>query len=136
MKPMPNITSVLVALACLALSACAINPHKTAQTVEQHGDAVYGELTILKEQGARVLQDASVPDLVKRPIAQAIVDAKPVTDSLQDSLILYARVKAEVAAGGNTQEQLALVDRELAGWLAQAQPIINKLVSALAGARK
>lgn len=134
----PAFALVLAGLAVFGLTlleGCAVNPHKTAQSVEQHADAVYGEVTILKEQGARVLKDASVADAIKRPIAQAIVDAQPITDGLQDSLILYARVKAEVAAGTNTQAQLAVVDRELAGWIDQARPIINRLTAALAGAK-
>lgn len=134
----PAFAAVLAVFAILAiamLSACQVNPHKTAQTVEQHGDAVYGELTILKEQGARILQDATVSDQVKRPIAEAIVAAKPATDGLQDSLILYAKIRAEVSAGTSTPERLAVVDRELAGWIAQAQPIISKLAAAIAGAR-
>jgi hypothetical protein len=120
----------------LALAACSVNPHKTAQTVEQQGDAAYGEFVIAKEQGAKILQDASVSDVVKRPIAQAIVKAKPVTDSLQDTIILYDKVKADVAAGASTEEKLAIVNRDLAGWIAQAQPLINDLVKAVAGARK
>lgn len=134
----PAFAAVLAGIAIFALvllSGCQVNPHKTAQTAEQHGDAVYGELTILKEQGARVLEDASVADAVKRPIAQAIVDAKPITDGLQDALILYAQVKTDVAGGASSADRLAIVDRQLASWIAQAQPIINKLVAALAGAR-
>jgi long-subunit fatty acid transport protein len=120
----------------LALAACAANPHKTAQTIEQQGDAAYGELVIAKEQGAKILQDASVSDTVKRPIAQLIVKAKPITDNLQASLVLYSRVKADVASGASTEEKLAVVNRDLAGWIAQAQPLINELVAAVAGARK
>lgn len=119
-----------------ALAACSVNPHKTAQTIEQQGDAVYGELVIAKEQGAKILQDATVSDAVKRPIAQLIVKSKPVTDNLQSSIVLYARVKADVATGASTEEKLAIVNRELAGWIAQAQPLINDLVKAVAEARK
>lgn len=127
---------VLMPMLVLALAACAVNPHKTAQTVEQQGDAVYGELVIAKEQGVKILQDASVSDAVKKPIAQLIVKSKPVTDNLQASIVLYARVKADVASGASTEDKLAVVNRELVGWIAQAQPLINDLVSAVAGARK
>lgn len=126
----------LATVAVVGLPGCVANPHKTAQTVEQHADAIYGEVTILKEQGARILQDASVSDVVKRPIAEAIVAAKPISDGLQDSLILYGQVKADLAAGTGSTERLAVVDRELAGWIAKAQPIITRLTSALGGARK
>ena len=127
---------MLLPILALALVACAVNPHKTAQTVEQQGDAVYGELVIAKEQGAKILQDASVSDAVKKPIAQLIVKSKPVTDNLQASLKLYSKVKADVAAGASTEEKLAVVNRDLAGWIAQAQPLINDLVKAVAEARK
>jgi phosphosulfolactate phosphohydrolase-like enzyme len=127
---------MLLPIVVLALAACAVNPHKTAQTVEQQGDAVYGELVIAKEQGAKILQDATVSDVVKKPIAQLIVQSKPVTDNLQASIVLYDKVKADVASGASTEEKLAIVNRELAGWIAQAQPLITKLVAAVAGARK
>jgi hypothetical protein len=126
----------IVPMLLLALSACAVNPHKTAQTFEQEGDATYGELVIAKEQGAKILQDATVSDSVKRPIAQIIVKAKPVTDGLQDTIILYDTVKSEVATGASTEEKLAIVNRDLAGWIAKAQPLIKELVAAIAGARK
>jgi hypothetical protein len=126
----------LLPVLALALVACAANPHKTAQTVEQQGDAVYGELVIAKEQGVKILQDASVSDAVKKPIAQLIVKSKPITDNLQSSIKLYARVKADVASGASSEEKLAVVNRELAGWIAQAQPLISDLVKAVAEARK
>ena len=126
--------TTLVLLA--SVSGCAVNPHKTAQSVEQQGDAAYGELVIAKEQGAKILQDASVNDTVKRPIAQLIVNAKPVTDGLQDTLILYSQVKTEVATGASTEDKLAVVNKDLAGWIAQAQPLIADLIKAVAGARK
>lgn len=127
---------VLLPMLVLALAACAVNPHKTAQSVEQQGDATYGELVIVKEQGAKILQDATVSDVVKRPIAQLIVKSKPVTDNLQATIILYDKVKADVAAGASTEEKLAIVNRDLAGWIAQAQPLITELVKAVAGASK
>ena len=126
--------TTLVLLA--SVSACAVNPHKTAQSLEQQGDAAYGELVIGKEQGAKILQDESVSDVAKRPIAQLIVDAKPVTDGLQDTLILYSEVKVEISTGASTQDKLAVVDRDLSGWIAKAKPLIADLFKAIAGARK
>jgi hypothetical protein len=128
--------SMFLPIVALALVACTANPLKTAQSVEQRGDATYGALVIAKEQGAKILQDATVSDAVKRPIAQLIVKSKPVTDNLQASIVLYARVKADVASGASTEDKLAVVNRELAGWIAQAQPLINELVAAVSGARK
>lgn len=132
LTPLP----LILLFALTSVSGCVVNPHKTAQSVEQQGDATYGELVIAKEQGAKILQDATVSDVVKRPIAQTIVEAKPVTDGMQDTLILYSQIRADVPAGQTQQERLATVDRELAGWIAKAQPIISKLIAAIAGARK
>jgi hypothetical protein len=131
-----HLKHVWLPMLVLALAACTVNPHKTAQTIEQQGDAVYGELVVAKEQGVKILQDASVSDSVKKPIAQLIVKSKPVTDNLQASLVLYSRVKADVASGASTEDKLAVVNRELAGWIAQAQPLITELVAAVSGARK
>lgn len=130
------VISALAALAVGTMSGCAANPHRTAQTAEQEADALYGELVIAKEQGARILQDETVSDQVKRPIAEAIVKAKPVTDGFQDALILYSDVKIAVAAGTTSAEELAIVNRDLAGWIARAQPLLSQLAAAIAGARK
>lgn len=130
------ILASLAALAVSTMSGCAANPHRTAQTSEQQADALYGEFVIAKEQGARILQDAGVSDQVKRPIAEAIVAAKPVTDGLQDALILYSDVEAAVSSGASSADKLAIVERDLATWIARAQPLVARLTAAIAGARK
>lgn len=98
------------------LAGCPANPLRTAQTAEQHGDALYGIYVIASEQGAELLKDAAIPDTAKRPLAQAMVASKAPADTLQDT------VKA--LGNGSTVEQVQAAIRA-------AQPLINDLVAAL-----
>jgi hypothetical protein len=120
----------------LLLAACSSNPFQTAQTVEQKGDALYGSYVIAKEQGATILQNATIPDEAKRPVAQAMVDSKPAADALQDSLTQYAAVEAQVKQGTTSQERLAIVEQNIGEWIAKATPLITKLIEAVGGLAK
>jgi hypothetical protein len=120
----------------LILAACGSNPFKTAQTVEQQGDALYGSYVIAKDQGASILKNPAVADDVKRPVAQAMVDSKPVGDSLQDALTAYSQVSVEVKQGTTPQERLEIVEQNVADWIARATPIINKLIDTVGGLLK
>jgi hypothetical protein len=128
--------AVLPVLSLLLLAACSTNPFTTAQTVEQKGDALYGSYVIAKEQGAAILQNAGIDDQVKRPLAEAMVATKPLGDSGQDLLIQYSVIKDQVAQGQTPPERLAIVEREIAGWITNATPVIQNLINAVAGARK
>lgn len=120
----------------LLLAACQHNPFKTAQTVEQRGDALYGSYVIAKEQGATLLGNPSITDTAKRPLAEAMVASKEPADALQDSLIQYSTVKAQIAAGTTPQERLKIVESGVDGWIAKATPLINKLVEIVGGLLK
>jgi hypothetical protein len=115
----------------LVLAACVNNPLTTAQTNEQKGDALYGTYVIHKEQGAVILQNPQIADEAKRPLAQAMVDSKPVADGLQDTLIEYSAVKAQIDQGTTPQERLEIVDQHIGEWIDKATPLINKLVAAV-----
>jgi hypothetical protein len=120
----------------LLLAACNSNPFATAQSVEQKGDALYGSYVIAKEQGAVILKNASVSDEAKRPLAQAMVDSKEPADSLQDSLIEYSAVKAQIAQGTTPEGKLSIVEREISGWIVKAKPLIDKLIATVGGLLK
>lgn len=122
-------------LLLFALSGCAVNPFHTAQTVEQKGDAAYGQYVIAKEQGAALLNDPNIPEGAKRRLAQAMVASKEVADSLQDALIEYSLIKGELSSGTSSQERLVIAQENISRWLAQAQPVINELVAAVGGLR-
>jgi hypothetical protein len=101
----------------LLLTSCATNPFSTAQTVEQKGDALYGVYVIAKEQGAKILQDAAVPDAAKRPLAEAMVASAGPASNLQDMVAAFGS-----GNGSEAQIQAAIT---------AAQPLINQLVAAL-----
>lgn len=123
--------SILPLLLCIA--ACTSNPFKTAQTVEQRGDALYGSYVIAKEQGATLLGNPSIADAPKRILAEAMVESKAPADALQDSLIQYSTVKAQIAAGTTPEERLQIVEKEIDGWIVKAKPLIEKLVEIVGG---
>jgi hypothetical protein len=113
--PQPVRLSLLSCL-LLILTACAHNPVRTAQTPEQKGDALYGIYVIAKEQGAALLQDATIPDDAKRPLAEAMVKSAKPAGNLQDAVAAFG------TGGTAAQIQAAIV---------AAQPLINDLVAAL-----
>lgn len=132
---MPRLRSQVYLLSLLVLlsSACASNPQRTAKTLEQHGDAAYGQYVIAKEQGAKLLKDPTIQDSAKRPLAEAMVASKEPADKLQDALIEYSTVKAQVAAGKTTEDRLLIAQQNIDSWLAHAQPLINDLVRIVGG---
>jgi hypothetical protein len=123
----------ILPLLLILLAGCNSNPIRTAQSVEQKGDALYGSYVIAKEQGAAILKDASIPDDPKRPLAEAMVASKEPADALQDSLIEYSTVKAQIAQGTTAQERLAIVEQNINGWIVKAAPVINKLIEVVGG---
>jgi hypothetical protein len=112
----------------LILSACATNP---ARNAEQQGDRAYGQYVIAKEQGAKLLENPVIPDNAKKPLAEAMVASKGPADRLQELLIQYSQVRAQVAAGETSAERLAIVERELGTWLATSKPVIDDLIKAV-----
>lgn len=130
------LAAVVVLTVLMATTGCTTNPFKTAQTIEQKGDALYGSYVIATEQGAELLKDATLSDAVKRPIAQAIVDSKAPADSLQDALIKYANAKALIDAGQTPEEKLQIIEVDIGMWIAEATPLINKLIAAVGAIHK
>jgi hypothetical protein len=101
----------------MLLSACQNNPLRTAQTPEQYGDALYGIYVIANEQSAQLLKDATIPDDVKRPLAEFMVKSEKPATTLQNTVIAFGN-------GTGTVEQVQAA-------IAAAQPLINQLVAAL-----
>lgn len=118
-------------LILLLLAACTSNPFKTAETPEQTADAVYGSYTIAVEQGAELLKDPAIADDKKRPVAEAMVAAKEPANSFQDALVQYSTVRAQLAAGTTSQERLVIAQQNVDRWLAEAKPLIDKLIAAV-----
>lgn len=121
-----------LAFAFMPLGGCESNPQKTAQSVEQQGDALYGEYVIAKEQAAKVITDPSVSDEIKRPIAEAAVASKAGGDGLYAALFVYANARQQMANGTTTQEKLTIAATQLGQWIITAAPLIKTLSDAVA----
>jgi hypothetical protein len=117
----------LLLLLAIGLAACAVNPFRTAQTLEQKADAMYGSFVIAQKQGVALVRDPSVPDSVKRAIAEADAAAKPIADDLYDSILEFATLKREVAAGVTPQERLQLAAGRLDALINALAPLIVRI---------
>lgn len=122
-------------LIALALVGCSVNPLKTAVTPSQKAFAVYGTFVAYEEQGAVIVQNATVPDSVKAAIRAADAKAKPAADSLLSAAREVIAVQSEIAAGTSTSDKLAIVNANLSQWIKDATPIVDNLVAAV-GAKK
>jgi hypothetical protein len=127
------VRNLFLPLLLLCLVSCAVNPFRTAQTTEQKGDALYGQYVILKEQGAALLNDPTIADDVKRPLAVAMIASKDAADQLQIALIQYSQINVQLSAGSSSKEKLVIAEQNLARWLQEAQPFINQLSAAVGG---
>lgn len=116
MKRSTNLFYVPALLLLSTLAGCAHNPLRTAQTVEQTGDAIYGIYVSAKVQAAELLKDPAIPDTAKRPLAEAMVASADPAATLQDTV--------SALGNGTTAAQVQAA-------IAAAQPLINDLVAAL-----
>lgn len=114
---------LLPILLLLLASACAHNPFKTAQTLEQTGDAWYGVYVIAKERSAALLKEPAIPDAAKRPLAEAMLKSSQPAQTLQDTVSAYS------------SDPNATNQQKLNAALVAAQPLINDLVAALVKAK-
>lgn len=80
------------------LSACAVNPYKTAQTAEQKADALYGSFVIAQGQVVGIMRNPATPPSARNALADADLLAKPAADSLHRAAIDFAGVKAAFVA--------------------------------------
>lgn len=129
-----TLLAVLVLIALL--SGCAgLNPFGAAKDLDQKAYATYGTFVIFEEQGAKLVADPTVPQSIKRAIAQADARAKPSADTLVTGIHQYETAQAAVKAGGSgAPNTLATVTANLNTWLQQARTDTAALVSAVKSA--
>lgn len=116
---------------CILLTACAANPIKEAQTLDQKAFASYGQFVIYEELAANLVQDPNVPQAAKLALRSADAVAKPIADRGLDVIRVYDRVAAEVAAGTSSADKLAIATADLQSWIEQATPAVKGLVTAV-----
>jgi hypothetical protein len=126
-------------VACTAAAGQAMNVELCAYTT-------YGLFTVFEEQGVKVATDlqeraasATDPEVrsallkTKNGIIAADERAKPIADNLQDTLTHLEQIRAEIAAGQSTEEQLAIVNASLLRWTNDAGPVVQALIDAVRG---
>ncbi len=121
---------MLIASAVLALTACVVNPLKTAETTEQKADAYYGMFVISQEAAVRIVQDPATPHTVKLALRDADRVAKPLADGLHDAIVKFQGVKeaykAALAAGNADPAALVAAEKELSNYLISVIHQFNK----------
>lgn len=136
MKVISSRTLVLAAIATFAIAACAHDPVADSKTIEQKADAVYGEYVIAKEQVQALLADPSVDAATKTKIANATVATTPAADDLFSGLTAYSSAESDLVASKGTQAAVDTAVANLSKWLAQAQPLVDELMTLVGGAKK
>lgn len=120
----------------VALAGCAgYNPVAVAETPEQKADAVYATFVLFEQRAVSLAERAGTPQSVINSLARADRVVKPIMDSLQAAVSEVERVRADIAAGGDsTQDMLVVVTLNLEKWLIEAAPALQALIDAVASA--
>lgn len=110
------------------------NPIAAADTNEQRAYAAYGTFVIAQEKAVDLVERSNVPRGVKLRIISAEERAKPVADSLIDTLSEFNEIRAEFDAGETTEDAVIAVSNSLDGWVNRLVPLVNELIRNLKGA--
>lgn len=129
---------IAAATATLSMLGCPaqMNPVTRAKTIEQKTYASYGVATIFAERGAALIQDPSLSDSLKRPVALAITAAKPVADKGLDAISKVSDIRAEVEAGATREDDLLIAASNLDKYYLELEPLVGDLVAAVTKAIK
>lgn len=124
----PLLLALLLAFSApvmVAMHGCAVpNPVAVAETNQQRAYALWGSYVIVKEQAAKIYQDADTPTDVKEILRAANNASTPTFNSLYEALIFYKTVEDELKAGKTTEEQWLIASQSLADWYFKAKPIL------------
>lgn len=126
----------LVMTLSVFLSGCAgYNPVAVAQTPEQKADAVYATFVLFEQRAVSLAERSGTPQSVINSLARADRVVKPIMDSLQAAVSEVERVRADIATGGDsTQDMLVVVTLNLEKWLIEAAPALQALIDAVTSA--
>lgn len=119
-----------VLLAVLTLAACASNPFSVAKTTEQKAYASYGTFVVMEQQGAKLIEDATVPVAVKRAIQRADAKAKPAADQLKLAVDQYLSIQRDLSASPDKKQEAAA---NLSKWYTNAKPTVECLLKVVSG---
>lgn len=114
-----RVAGLLIIATCLAvLTACATLHGKTP---EARADELFAQYTIAEERAAAIMQDARVPDDIKKGIQDANREASPVVEEMDAASVILKRARIENA------EDIPGAIRELDALITRAAPLIFNL---------
>jgi hypothetical protein len=124
------VRKLLIAAALAAMTACTVNPLKTAESIEQQADAYYGVFVIAQEGAVQIAQDPATPQSVKVALRDADRIAKPLADDLHAKIVAFGKIKAAyvaaLAAGDADSGALAAAEKDLSAFLGSVIQSFNK----------
>lgn len=124
----------MLGVMCAVLAACAANPIRQAETVEQRAYAAYGTFVILEETAVRLTAPGSaLPVETQRAIVTAAETAQPVVDTLSATLREYEVAKADFAAAKTEAPVFQVVVDKLGDWVTRAEVALSSLRAAVRG---
>lgn len=139
---MKTMIQILCAVAVLALAGCASTPTKVlsvacdreySYSTERCAKAVAETYEVYHKRAENLVDDPATPKDVKRAVKNAELTATNVIIEVLRSTRVYLGVKADLAAGTTTEEQLAIANAKLETWVQQAIPRLNALIASLGG---
>lgn len=123
----------LLLIAALFLTACAHTPLGAAKSDIQYIQATYDTVAPVAEAAADIVENDQNPMALRRVLQCVLVRSGPVFTVLHDADLRYDDIKAKIAAGTSTQDQLNAAIDELHKAEGSARIPFNTLVKALAG---
>ena len=121
---------VYVGALLLALSACAANPLRYADTLEQRGYAAYGTFVIAEESVARLTAPGStLPRDAQLSMIGVAERAQPVVDDLRSTLAEYQTARADFEAQRVEVGAFQTVVNSLNDWVTRAEKVVAELLA-------
>lgn len=123
----------------LVLTGCQTappNPVADASRPETVALALYGGFVIAEEAAADIVNNQATPQNVKDGLKAADIKASPVAEQLEPAAKAVEKVRADIEAGGGSQNLLLTTIAKLNDWVNQAAVLIKDLTDAVRGAKK
>jgi hypothetical protein len=127
----------VLALGLVGSTGCVtVQPYdaiSAAETLEQRTFALYGTFVWAQGVAADVVEDPDVPDVVAKPIGEAVLAARPPVRAAFELAISAADIRRELKGGADVGDKLAAVLEDLAQAYTRAEPHVRFLVSLIGG---
>lgn len=125
-------SSMLLIITWLMLTGCAAsNPIAVAESPAQKAYAIERTYNIVLAGALDLVNDPAVSQGIKSNIRSVEKRTTPIVNQLSEAFTAYTVARAQFDAGQSTQERLAVVARNLADWITQAERALIELAAAV-----